>query len=189
MVCKLKRKLYGLKQAPRKWYLKFDRFMLENGYKICHKNHCWYHKNFDDGYTILLLYIDDMLVACSSIHKINNVKKQLSKEFEMEFRAVKQILGMRITRDKKNHELRLSQVKYVESCLADSTYKMQSQQVPHQLVTVDSLKTKKEKDYIFRVPYASTVSSLMYVMVKTRLDIAQEVEVVSKFMTKSKRMH
>ena len=36
LVCKLKKSLYGLKQAPRQWYLKFDRFMQEHGYKRCH---------------------------------------------------------------------------------------------------------------------------------------------------------
>ena len=30
--CRLKKSLYGLKQAPRQWYLKFDRFMTEQGY-------------------------------------------------------------------------------------------------------------------------------------------------------------
>ena len=32
LVCRLKKSLYGLKQAPRQWYLKFDRFMSEQGY-------------------------------------------------------------------------------------------------------------------------------------------------------------
>ena len=32
LVCMLKKTLYGLKQAPRQWYLKFDRFMVEQGY-------------------------------------------------------------------------------------------------------------------------------------------------------------
>jgi hypothetical protein len=31
LVCRLKKSLYGLNQAPRKWYLKFDRFMTEQG--------------------------------------------------------------------------------------------------------------------------------------------------------------
>ena len=31
LVCRLKKSLYGLKQAPRQWYLKFDKFMTEQG--------------------------------------------------------------------------------------------------------------------------------------------------------------
>lgn len=35
----------------------------------------------------------------------------------MDLGAANQILGMRITRDKKNHELKLSQAEYVEKVL------------------------------------------------------------------------
>ena len=34
LVCRLKKSLYRLKQAPRQWYLKFDKFMTEQGYHI-----------------------------------------------------------------------------------------------------------------------------------------------------------
>jgi len=37
---------------------------------------------------------------------------------------------------------------------------------------------------MFHVPYASAVSSLMYAMVYTRLDIAHAVGVLSRFMSK-----
>ena len=33
--------------------------------------------------------------------------------------------------------------------------------------------TDEEREYIIRVPYASTISSLMYAMVCTRLDLSQ----------------
>ena len=39
LVCKLKKSLYGMKQYPRKWYLKFDKFMKEQGYSRCHFDH------------------------------------------------------------------------------------------------------------------------------------------------------
>ncbi|RVX10382.1 hypothetical protein CK203_016307 [Vitis vinifera] len=45
----------------------------------------------------------------SGIEKINNLKKQLSKQFAMkDLGAAKQILGMRIIRDKANDTLKLS---------------------------------------------------------------------------------
>ena len=63
LVCKLKKSLYGLKQAPRQWYLRFDSFMRKSGYNRCDMDHCCYQKHFDSSYIILLLYVDDMLVA------------------------------------------------------------------------------------------------------------------------------
>ena len=43
-------------------------------------------------------------------------------------------------------------------------------------------KTKTAKVEMMKVPYASTVGSLMYTMVCTRLDIGYAVGVVSRYM-------
>ena len=68
LVCRLKKSLYGLKQAPRQWYLKFDKFMSEQGYTRFHSDHYVYLKKQNDGsYIILLLYVDDMLAAGSNM--------------------------------------------------------------------------------------------------------------------------
>ena len=108
LVCKLRKNLYGLKQAPRQWYKKFYRFMHKIGFKRCETDHCCYVKFFDNSYIILLLYVDDMLIVGSSIKEINNLKKQLSKQFAIkDLGAVKQILDMRIIRDKAHDTLKL----------------------------------------------------------------------------------
>ena len=52
-----------------------------------------------------------------------------------------------------------------------------------------SPKTKEERDYMSKVPYASAIDSLMYVMVCTRPDIANAVRVVSRFMSKPEKQH
>ena len=79
------------------------------GFKRCEADHCCYVKFFDNSYIILLLYVDDMLIAGSSTKEINNSKKQLSKQFAMkDLRAAKQIIGMRIIRDKANGTLKFS---------------------------------------------------------------------------------
>ena len=57
--------------------------------------------------------MDDMLIAGSSIKEINDLTKQLSKQFAMKDLGAKQILGMRIIRDKANGTLKLSQLEYV----------------------------------------------------------------------------
>ena len=55
------------------------------GFKRCEADHCCYVK-----------YMDDMLIVGSSIEEINNLKKQLIKQFAMKvLGATKQILGMK----------------------------------------------------------------------------------------------
>jgi hypothetical protein len=119
LVCRLKKSLYGLKKAPRQWYLKFDKFMTEQGYSRCHSDHCVYFKRIENGsYIILLLYVDDMLVVGSNMQDINVLKKKLANSFAMKDLGVaKKILGMRITRDMKNHNLTLFQGEYIEKVL------------------------------------------------------------------------
>ena len=85
------------------------------GFKKCEADHCYYVKSFENSYIILLLYVDDMLIAGSSIKEINNLKKQLAKQFAMkDLGAAKQIFGMKIIRDKANGTLKLSQSEYVK---------------------------------------------------------------------------
>ena len=61
------------------------------------------------------LYVDDMLVVGSNMQEINVLKRKLANSFAMKDLGVaKQILGMRITRDKKNCKLILSKSVYIE---------------------------------------------------------------------------
>ena len=50
-------------------------------------------------------------------------------------------------------------------------------------------KTQEEEEDMSRVPYASAISSLMYVLVYTRPDIAHVVRVLRRFMSKPRKEH
>ena len=73
----------------------------------------------------MLLYVDDMLVAVYNMKDINVLNNKLANSFAMKDSGVaKKILGMRITRDRKNHKLILSQGEYIENLL--ERFKMQN---------------------------------------------------------------
>ena len=58
--------------------------MTKQGYVRCHSDHCVYFKRLDnERYIILLLYVDDMLVAGSNMQDINVLKRKLDKSFAM----------------------------------------------------------------------------------------------------------
>ena len=195
LVCKLKRSLYGLKQAPRQWYLKFDSFMQRNGYTRCEMDHGCYLKKFRSSYIILLLYVDDILIAGLEMQEINRLKKQLSQEFEMkDLGAARQILGMSIIRDRTEGILKLSQEKYIVKVLDkfrmnDARVRSTPMATHLKLSKKQSPQTDEDKEEMTKVPYASAVGSLMYAMVCTRPDIAHAVGVVSRFMSNPGKEH
>lgn len=68
-VCHLVKSLYGLKQSPRQWYRRFDSFMLAHEFTRSSYDSCVYYKELVSGsFIYLLLYVNDMLVACK--HRI-----------------------------------------------------------------------------------------------------------------------
>ena len=118
LVCKLKKSLYGLKQSPRQWYKRFDTFMLSQGFKRSNYDSCVYLKTVNGSTIYLLLYVDDMLIAAKSMSEINELKKQLSNEFEMkDLGGAKKILGMEISRDRPSGKVYLSQMGYIDKVL------------------------------------------------------------------------
>ena len=137
--------------------------------------------------------MDDMPVVGSSMHDIIDLKEKLAKIFEMkDLGEVKQILGMKITRDKQNHMLRLNQKGYIEKVLKRFNMKDEKPVTTplakqFKLTKKLSPKLDKEKEYITKVPYASMVGSLMYSMVCTRPNIALAMGVVSRFMNNPRK--
>ena len=58
--------------------------MTKSGFCKAENDPCCYFKKYTDSYVFLLLYVDDMLIAGSSMRDINNLKTRLSAQFEME---------------------------------------------------------------------------------------------------------
>ena len=196
LVCKLKKSLYGLKQAPRQWYKKFDSFMVSQGYKRTAADQCVYIQRFQDGnFVALLLYVDDMLIVGKDAMKISQLKKELSKSFDMkDLGPAQQILGMQIIRDRKKKRLWLSQEKYVERVLKRFNMdKAKPVSIPlgnhFKLSKSMCPSSRKEIEEMKLIPYSSAVGSLMYAMVCTRPDIAHAVGIVSRFLSNPGKKH
>ena len=115
-VCKLVKSLYGLKQTPKQWHEKFDKAMISSGFKINECDKCVYVKDTNDGYVILCLYVDDMLIVGSNDKIINSTKKMLNSKFDTKDMGLADvILGIKISRN--TNGLVLSQSHYVDKIL------------------------------------------------------------------------
>ena len=68
--------------------------------------------------SFLLLYVDDMLIACKNRKVVQDLKASLSREFEMkDLGPARKILGMKIFRDRARRVLYLSQGGYIQKVL------------------------------------------------------------------------
>ena len=79
--------------------------MMSHGYNRTSSDHCVFTRKFsDDDFTILLLYVE--LIIGHNSSKIDRLKKELNKSFSMkDLGSTKQILGIKISCDRKNMKL------------------------------------------------------------------------------------
>nr|GEZ53153.1 retrovirus-related Pol polyprotein from transposon TNT 1-94 [Tanacetum cinerariifolium] len=69
-------------------------------------------------YIYLLLYVDDMLIACKSKAEFGSTKSLLKREFDIkDLEEAKKILGMEIVRDRSRKILRVSRSGYISKIL------------------------------------------------------------------------
>ncbi|KAH9718038.1 hypothetical protein KPL71_022065 [Citrus sinensis] len=103
-----------------KWIYKIKKGVSEAELASRNKyDSCVYFKTLPSGnFIYLLLYVDDMLLACKQRKELKWLKDELSSEFEMKnLGPATKILGMHIIRDRNSKTLFLSQTGYVEKVL------------------------------------------------------------------------
>ncbi|RVW63854.1 Retrovirus-related Pol polyprotein from transposon TNT 1-94 [Vitis vinifera] len=74
LVCRLKRSIYGLKQASRQWYRKLNQVITSFAFKENIIDQCIYLKFSGSKFIILVLYVDDILLASSDVGLLHETK-------------------------------------------------------------------------------------------------------------------
>lgn len=81
--CRLKKALYGLKQAPRAWYGKIAQYLTFCVFKTSSSDPSLFIKTHSAKYTMILLYVDDMIITGDDNAEITRLRGDLSVRFEM----------------------------------------------------------------------------------------------------------
>ncbi|KAK6149115.1 hypothetical protein DH2020_016640 [Rehmannia glutinosa] len=177
-VCKLVKSLYGLKQAPKQWHEKFDNAMKECGFKINECDKCVYVKDTENGYVILCLYVDDMLIIGSNDKIIKSTKDMLNSRFDMKDMGLADvILGIKISRT--TNGLTLDQSHYVDKIL--EKFSKDDTSLARTPIDTSQHLSKNRGEAVSQLEYSRVIGSLMYLMSCTRPDIAYAVSKLSRY--------
>jgi hypothetical protein len=193
--CRLKKSIYGLKQASRQWNLKFDQVIKKFGFSENDVDNCIYTKIKGGKFIILVLYVDDILLASSDKCMLHETKGFLSSNFDMkDLGEASYVLGIEIYRDRTKGVLGLSQKAYIEKML--KRFNMDKSKATHvPLAKSDKFseaqcpKNQLESDEMKDIPYASAVGSLMYAQVCTRPDLAFATGMFGRYQKNPEKVH
>lgn len=107
-VCKLHKPLYGLKQSDREWYKRLDDFVTQQGGCRNKADPCLYVFGKNEKRVIMIIYVDDLILASKDKKELYSVKQKLKSEFEIvDLGEITDILGVHVERE---GEIKLSQV-------------------------------------------------------------------------------
>nr|KAJ0205032.1 hypothetical protein LSAT_V11C500233370 [Lactuca sativa] len=167
----------------------------EFGFVRSEDESCVYVKASESIVSFLVLYVDDILLIRNDIPTLQEVKSWLGKCFAMkDLGEASYILGIRIVRERSKRLIGLSQNTYLDKVLkCFSMEKSKKGELPIQsnakLSKTQSPSTKAEIAEMSRVPYASAVGSIMYVMTYSRLDVAFAFSMVSRYQGNPGKAH
>ena len=181
-VCKLNKSLYGLKQAPRLWHKKIDDFLTKSlEFQTSPYEPCLYYRKYRDSFTMIALYVDDLLIAATKNDIIGDLKVQLSSKFKMNDCGIASLcLGVEIEHNYKGDFITLSQKIYTAKVLERfgmQNSKPVSTPMDGQL-TVDELNSEAIDTTVYR----QALGSLMYLAIGTRPDITFAVSRLAQYV-------
>jgi Reverse transcriptase (RNA-dependent DNA polymerase) len=141
----------------------------------------------DTGTSIMAVHVDDLCAAASSATEMSNLKSEIGSIFDLvDLGEVHHLLGIAITRDRKNHTISLSQVSYIETIADHLNLKhayAKYTSLDHSVALSKDLSpsTEDEKRRMKNIPYLTAIGSMMYAAMGTWPDISFAVTHLSQF--------
>lgn len=207
-IWRLHKAIYGLKQAANAWYAKLSHDLQQIGFKPCLTDPCLFIKDSRGTRTVLLVYVDDMLLG-GKLSDVLLAKQHVAQCFKTKDLGVAyHFLGFLIHRDQ--HGIRLSQEQYTnvvlerfgfqkahgkrtpfnEGTAKECAVRCQCESAEKKLVSFRSVAHEcKCKPYDSDIDFAAFVGAVMFLATRSRPDISYEVGVLSRFVSAPMAFH
>ena len=169
-----------MKQAGRVWNrtfahtikkkLGFNTIRSDAGVYVLHHHHKRGDSKTD---MILILYVDDLLLLGEDLSKIEDVKRQLGKLYQMkDLGPASSYLGIQITRNRNTRVIWIDQQAYIENAL--KRFELQDANNTKTPLPAGIHLEKSEEPVALdtKTYYQQIIGTLIYAAIGTRPDIA-----------------
>ena len=178
--------IYGLRQSPREWFTKFSDAVLNYGFHQSKCDSSMFIHETDISYTVLLVYVDDIILTGSNVTRINAIKEYLGTHFKFkDLGHLNYFLGIEIARSKEG--IYLHQRKYALNLLASAGLTAAK---PSKIPMDSKQSLTNETGTLLQDggSYRRLVGQLIYLTI-TRPDLTYPVHILSQFMAKPTNVH
>ena len=183
-VMRMKKACYGLKQAPRAWFQMFEKFLIELGFVANKTDQCFYVLHSKTGFVLLLLYVDDVLIASNNQALGSDIAKQISQRFRVSTEgSIENYLGIDINIQLSEQEVYLSMTKYMEKLLKPSV----TTPLPENFQSTIHEGPLADEVFLRDFEYRKKVGCILYYMICKQPDIAYAVGLVARYCEKPTR--
>lgn len=185
---KLKKSLYGLKQSGRNWNALIDDFLTSQSFQQSNSDHCMYVKHCDGSIIIVIIWVDDIIVASNDADAIITVKNSFKYRFKMkDLGQISYFLGIDFVMSKDC--ISINQSKCVNKVLRRfDMMDCKTKSVPCD-PSVANMSHNDSQELEDPKIYKEIIGSLIYLMTCTRPDLCYSVSKLSQFMHKPTYSH
>lgn len=189
-VCRLKRSIYGLKQSSRNWNQLLNQTLIDFGLTRVISEQCIYVLIRKDAFMLVMVWVDDILIAYNNKSEEQKLKLALSSKFQMKYLGeASVILGVNITRNRKLKTISIDQEKYIEQILVRfGMWKCNPISTPMDPNHKFS-KNMEDNESGEKFPYREAIGSLLFAAQVTRPDINFPVILLSRFLINPQKSH
>ncbi|CAI7753330.1 unnamed protein product [Closterium sp. NIES-53] len=180
----LRRPVYGLRQAPHEWHDTLRTTLAALGFAPSTADPSMFlrtNTNLPPFY--VLVYVDDLVFATADTEALAHVKSELQERHTCKDLAeLTSYLGLRITRDRAQRTITLTQSHMVHQVLQRFGFTYSSPQSTP-LPTGHSLSAPPSDESVEPSgPYPELVGCLMYMMTCTRPDLAYPLSILARYV-------
>jgi hypothetical protein len=107
--------IYGLRQLAQHWYKRLSGVLSQRLWmEHCDVDQAVFYMRNGDDFIAIVVHVDDLTIAMSSVKLMEHVKEELKKDFKLsDMGELHWILGFKVKRDREKKVLSLSQAVYI----------------------------------------------------------------------------